>query len=577
MIAKARCFSFTICLLTLATACQAADIKLYLQHNALCFAVINNVRQTNDRLAKFLNIYQEGLPDPLQMAQAITGLSAGLDLEGDIILALSPISHPSDYPAPMLFLPVSDYASLAKTIKADEKGEITRVALAGEDVLIARRDDKHALVMNVEHRKLMESTLANLAKPSHLYSVPKADTEWLEGNDIAIVITPSGLGYLYDENRSAASRARRGISEHTPTAIQRLLGTSEYQPLLTLFQYSLSGTAIGLTIDETANARLRWHARLRGSNFQFNESEQANKPFTGYAERPYVFVGGGALPVGMKTWLPEWLTQLSKDLNQQGGGAPYTEQDLADVRKSYELAFSRINGASFLLTPAEERQPLLSVFFAKLVVDDSQAYLADIKKCFELSNEMADRADSDIKLNYTIGDVTIAGSPGIEASSDLGKATGDGDNHIWQSVLTSILGTDHKLSIYFTAADKNHIFVGMETSEKLEKFIEAHRQGETGLAETRQVKTTLGMMDTQSEWVTLVNPEGFVELARAAMKSMLVLGGFPEFPTYPNSPPLGMTLTGDDESWNAELVMPVEAARAMAKFSEELDKTIGRQ
>ena len=92
-----------------------------------------------------------------------------------------------------------------------------------------------------------------------------------------------------------------------------------------------------------------------------------------------------------------------------------------------------------------------------------------------------------------------------------------------------------------------------------------------GLIANTQVKQTIELMEKDTPWTCLVNPQGFVELVRTAMKSMQILGFVPEFPLYPTAPPLGVTLSADQTTWQGEVVMPVEAARAMAQFTKEVE------
>src|SRR5690606_22027312 len=118
---------------------------------------------------------------------------------------------------------------------------------------------------------------------------------------------------------------------------------------------------------------------------------------------------------------------------------------------------------------------------------------------------------------------------------------------------------------------EHQVFFAMESREKLAAFIEAYRTQEIGLVSSAPAKTTVELLNAESPWLGLMNPQGFVELVRTAMKSVQILGFVPEFPAYPPAPPLGVTLDAQQTSWQGELVMPVEAARAMAEFNQQLE------
>jgi hypothetical protein len=216
------------------------------------------------------------------------------------------------------------------------------------------------------------------------------------------------------------------------------------------------------------------------------------------------------------------------------------------------------------------------VLFARLTVEDSAKYLAGIKTMIQKSNELVERSKSDIKLVYEIAPATVEGAKGIEVTCDLDKATGDGDQHIWQTILTTVFGIDHKLSIFLVAPDDKHVFIGMESSDKLAEIVKDFSKNETGLAESAPAQKALVLSDDEADWVSLLNPGGLVEFAKTAMKSMMILGGFPDFPDYPAAPPLALTMQGSDTIWQGELILPVEAAQAMSEYSKEIEKIFGQ-
>jgi hypothetical protein len=544
-----------------------AEILAYLPPDTLSFALIRDAHESNDKITKLLGIFAEAVPAPLDMAQAMTGLSEGLNLEGDILFALLPVSNGA--PAPMFLLPVADYDKFAASIKADATGEICRVTLAGEDVLVAKRDD-YALLMNIEHREPMEQLLAMAA------TVPKEIEklrEWLGGNDVSAMVTSTGISYLKkaaEEQLKAPKNNDADLFAESPIG-SNMLRMGDALPFAGLFMRDVEMAGFGLAIDDAINSRVRWTVKFAKKDSASVTSKFGTKPFVGFEDKPYALAGSGDLPVEFAALLPDIFTNLSHETAVQDGRADFTEHDWADVRKSYELWANGLKGVSFLLTPGKEGEPLLSILFARLTVDDTKAYLESLKKSFELSNQLAARSQSDIKLLFDVAPVTIAGAEGLEVSCDMDKATGDADQYIWQALLTSMLGVDHKLSMYFVATDEQQVFFSMEVQEKLATFIDAWRKQETGLAENALVKQTLELLEEDTPWTCLANPQGFVELVRTAMKSIQLLGVVPEFPTYPTAPPLGVTLSAGASTWQGEFVMPVEAARAMAQFTKEIE------
>ncbi|MDZ4659714.1 MAG: hypothetical protein SH868_19240 [Bythopirellula sp.] len=570
MLRITKSFMILFCTLLLTCSLQASEILSLLPGDALSFALVRNVQAANDKIVRFVSVFREGIPAPLEMAQAMTGLSEGLQLEGDLLFALLPAADKTGVPAPMFLLPVSDYQVFAAAIKADATGEICRVTMAEEDVLVAKHDS-YALVMNLEHRELMQQVLAKQDETSAAVAEQQA---WLTANDVSLMVTPAGIAYAAEANKRRAETPQDTIAGQEAAAANEMLDIGEDLPFAEFFTDRVESAGLGLVIDEAINAKLRWQVQFQKplDNAQLAEVEKTEEALAGYAAKPYVVAGGGPLPLGTSILLPELFTMLNQEIAQQNGYDDLSEKEWAEVKTSYELATAGLQGVSYLVTPGKEGEPLLSIIFARLTVEDSAKYLEALKKLFDLANTISEQTKSDIKLVYDVAPTKIARAQGIEVSCDLDKATGDGDQHIWQTLLTSFFGIDHKLSLYFCATDDQHVFFGMESSDKLAAFIEDFRKGEAGLASDSQVKKTLLLSDVEAAWVGLLNPEGLVDLAKTAMKSMMVLGMFPEVPDYSAAPPIALTMNGTDTAWDGEIVLPVEAARAMSEFSQEVEK-----
>jgi hypothetical protein len=559
-----------LCLLT--SLAPAAEILSLLPGDALSFAFVRDAQSTNDKIIQLINIYEEGVPAPLDMVQAMTGLSEGLELNGDVLFALLPAGE-SEIPAPMFLLPVKDYAAFANTIQADASGAVCRVKIADEDVYVAQHGE-YALVMNLEHQEIMHRVLAGPTRPPADLAKQQA---WLDKNDVSVIITSAGITHL----ARIAEQKLVPIDTLTPEAenqaaareiAHEMMSIGDADLIADLFKDDVESAGVGLAIDDSINSRLRWSVVLKPEHTEVLP-EMSDKPLVGYPNEPYALAGGGPVPAEFIANFPEWSTQLSREMAEVDGRGDFTDEDWKEVEESYRLASAGIKGVSVLLTPVAPREPLLSIVYARLEVASSKEYLNSMKKTIELTNKLARKSKSDIKLIYEIKPAAIAGTEGFEITCDFDKAAGDGDNHIWQTLLTSLLDIDHILSVHYAAIDDTHVAIGLESPERMGRFIENYRAGTTGLADSEPPQQTLKLLEQETPWLLLINPEGYVELVKSAMKSMMVLGFMPEIPAYPASPPIAASLAADGTRLHGEIVLPADAARAMSKFIEEVEKS----
>nr|MBA3482949.1 hypothetical protein [Pirellulales bacterium] len=208
-------------LLSLSTALAQAEPALdHLPDDALGFVLIRNLEATNAKIESVTKIFQEvspmPIPAPLPVLKAATGLGEGLNEQGDAVLALLPGQDRGDDLRPLLIVAVGDYAAFAASVNGDAAGEVCRVTIAGEEILVAKRGT-HAVLMNVEHRERLEALLT--AEPNPLPALaPLAD--WLAKIDVAAVLTPRGVKLLAMMGQQELAGQRAVVREQLQETLQ---------------------------------------------------------------------------------------------------------------------------------------------------------------------------------------------------------------------------------------------------------------------------------------------------------------------------------------------------------------------
>ncbi len=552
---------------------HAADVVSHLPDTTLGYAVVRDIAATDQKVARLISLFHPDLPSPLNLARSITGLSQGIDYQGDALFAYLANNSEPALPVPLALLPVADYEILASAIGGDASGEICRVSIAEVELLIAQLGN-FALVMNVEHREVMQQILARQTEVA-----PNTFTEWIARNNVSFVLTRLGFAQIMKHGWFVGTTDNSPLADDPFGALavtdQGALQNS--WPLMEFVRKYFREAGVGLAVDNANNVRIRWKGDFLNQRKAVEESGNGSQQrLKGFAAEPYAIAGAGDMPHDAGAFLAELMTNLSIQDAPHQGRSEFTPQDWAAERKSWDLTLADVQSVSVLVVPPTEGEPLLSTFFARLTVDDSQKYLAALAQSYEIANELTLRSKSEIKMIYNVHPTKIGDVEGVAITSDLDKATGDQNVDVWQALLTACLGAEHNLTIYCAPVDDQHVFIGLQSTEKLLKFIDGFQKGNSGLESDASVQKSLALLSTEGAYIQLVNPQGLVELGSSWMKTLLVLGMVPQLPLYPTAPPLALAVSSDQNGWQAEVGLPAESVQALAEFVSEVGKVFGQ-
>ena len=427
-----------------------------LPDDMLGFLWIRSMADVDVKASAWMQQFGISFPSPLDFLQFATGFDQGVDDQRDFLLALLPLKADSKEYIPVVLLPVNDYGVLAASVRADESGEICRVTISGEDVLMAHNRG-HAMLMNIEHRATMERLLVRA--PRLLKSV-RPLKPWLADNDMAIVLSPKGMENLFAADKHGVERSERSFEQSIEQVSMKELvdqvrqSFAIYHVLLKIADAQVESSALGVSIDEQANVKVGMRLTLAKANpfsqFQFAPIEQRQRGM--FEKKGQV---GAAVATLMGTIPPGWgnlLAKMSRRLLEQFPELEgYDQFELADwnkVEQSYQALVAGVQAVSMVMRVVPEDEPLLSGFYGVVQVDDANAYLASYQQALKLNNELVERSHSDIKLLREFSPVTVAGATGIKVVSDIAAASGDQNNPFWQETLSKLLGEEGKLNLH---------------------------------------------------------------------------------------------------------------------------------
>jgi len=567
----ARLFVHSALLITLTLAPLAAHAEAILDHlpeDALGFAVARNLSATNAKLENVLKIFQELSPQPLSgpltLVKAATGLGAGLNKNGDALLAVLPADEKEAEPWPLLVVPVSDYEAFAGSVNGDATGEICRVTIAGEEVLAAKRGS-YAAIMNVEHRERFEKLLASEPKPLAAVA-PLSD--WLAKTDVAAVLMPAGVDIVAETGQAGLAR------QSAPLTAELRQVFDMYSELLGFLGAEIDAVAAGLAIDDQSNIKLLGQAILtqEGELADLSVPPTNGEVFTGYADEPFVAAGGGPVPPSYAEAMSKLTRKMVETFPTMYGFEDLTEKDWKELEDSWLAAMKGMRSMSMIILPGEDDDPLYSNMYALMKVDDAENYLESAKKSMKVWNDLIARGSSDIKLEYETTEVEVADKKGLLMTADVLAAARDDNVPMVQSMMKAMFGEDGKMKMYFIAADDKTIVMAISDEDGAAEAIEHAAAQEKGLAESSHVVTARKLLDPKASWQGLISPPGCVAWFKRMFETMLAQfgGPAPAIPEYPDSPPIGVSLKLADGRFTSEMAWPVDTLKALADFIKEV-------
>jgi hypothetical protein len=574
----------SVCLLASQTA-NAAGILDQLPADATGFVAIHDLAATSAKIERVTAIFKEltpgPVPPPLAIAQGVTGIGPGLDESGDALLALMPGDDAPLPPRPLLLLPVSDYAALAESIGGDATGEICRVTLAGEEVLLAKRGD-FAAIMNVEHRDDFEKILA--ASPTPIAELAPLES-WLATTDVSAGLTRSGVERLIALSRRSTADFRQQMEANfADPALSEMMNDMRRNIELADKSMEFLGAevkagAIGLTIDDATNVRLAkrviFTAKDGESKMPATEPPKQS-PLSGFASAPYVIGGGGPIPAGYGDRLAALSRQLLQNLPQGRGYTGFEEEDWQQLEKSYRQMMKGLTSIGFVLYEGQKADGVLSNYYFTYEVEDSQAYLKQFRESMEINNELMAKAANDLLLEYKLKDVTIADKPALEAVADVVAAGADPNVAMVEPMLKAMFGADGKVRMYAVAVDADTVLMAVAPQAAVAKAVEAAASGVKGLAEDEAIGVTAKLLDPQAPWTGFVNPAGAASWGRrfivATTMAFAVGDAESKTPAFPATPPLGFSVNFTENQLQSEVVAPVKFLEGVAEYAEKLKK-----
>lgn len=564
------------------TSVRAADVLEHLPGDALGFVRLNRLGATDAKISQLSKTMRAPLPGPLAFLKLATGLGPGVDREGDALLAFLPGESDSAQPVPLVMLPVSDYGQFVEAIQGDASGEICRVAIAGEDVLVGQKGS-YALVMNLENRSQMERLLPLEAQervgtgPIH---------EWLASNEIAVMVLPAGVDLAIGMGRAGLRAQQQQFAENFADSdmqdmLQQLQRSLEmYDQLLGVFGAEVDAVAIGLAIDEKQNVRLGKRVLLeaQGHLAQLPSAAISEQSYLrGYQDQAYVAVGGGPTPEAWTVPLAEAAQKMMQNYPALYSLEGLDDEDWEKAKQSWLESMQGVRGISMMLYAGSQADPIYSNVFGIIDVEDSAKYLESYRSSIEAWNELFAQSTGDMKFKYDVSEVEIASRKGLLLKTDLLDMLGPQDNiQFMKPMFEKMFGPEGLMRVYIIPIDVDQVVYGISSEDAMAKVLEQVAEGEASLANSQSIAVTAALLDEQAPWRAFVSPAGVTQWITRWIDAMgTVIGGrraAAQVPPFPESPPLGLSAKISEGVVAGDLVMPAAALDALSDYIQTLQE-----
>ena len=246
-----------------AAALRAQESPLELiPQDTLGFAVIHDLSDTNERVAKVTQKMQIPIGDLLTMAKGFLGVQEGLDEKGGLAIALvsGPQGREWEESVWCAVVPVTDYNKfLAPLDPKDPDAKITAVTIMGMNMLAARKGN-FAVLASGETSETLERILAAKASVS---AEVKPLAGWMADKQLAVVVTPAGKKLLLQTIVGALPDVEQLKKDAGDPAPEQLGAFENVGEIFGLLKKVLAGAdeqlthlALGLRIEDDASLRL---------------------------------------------------------------------------------------------------------------------------------------------------------------------------------------------------------------------------------------------------------------------------------------------------------------------------------
>jgi hypothetical protein len=576
-------------------AARAGDILEQVPGDALGFVVVHNLAAVDSKVEHVAAMLGRDIPRPLVFLKQITGIADGLNSQGDFLLALLPAGqvHTGEYSRYAVWLPVSDYDRLLKTVGAKLEQGITVAKIAGEDVLVAHRGE-WALVMDPDQRERMTKMLA--APPAPVQPIDKWKS-WINANDVSVVTTQAGVRHLWawlqrDDAANAESPAERSgddlfgagpaneqdafaasdqdsalenIQSEVKTELRKWIAVS---PGLARAIEQAGAIGFGIRLDESGNALAGARVAI-GQPPVFESGDSAEMPFSLYAGGGFVLDGSGHFPrpiiVEMASaYLKRLIGELKTEERLQ-----LDETTVEHLLEAVAQAAGDVRSVAVLDQPGAAPQPVYTNSYVAVRVPSADEFVRHANEVMRLWNKANRDAKGDSQFVFDIEEKTFGNRTATEYSLDIAAMDQAPVLPETRQAMEKFFGPGGKLRFWIMPIDGQTALLASATPEQIPSVLKVLDRKQPIDWRREELRETSRLLPTEADWRLYIDLHRYYDWLKRqtdAMVGVPVIGG-PLVKDFTQSPPIGFAggirTHGSHELW-IDVAAPADTIKSAA-------------
>jgi hypothetical protein len=543
-----------------------AEILQVIPDDAIGFAVINRVGQTNEKLISLGKRLKAEMQDsPLEKLRSALGGAKGLAENGMGAVAAFEGKGENDKPRPLLYVPVTDYKTFLEPLEPGEtKDGITAIKLKMiEKEMFAGKRGNYAVIAHPEDRALLERAL-KATKTLTTAAEPLAG--WLADNDAAGVLTTRGIKLVGAKIRQGLDDGKQQLAILPQEAQQTLVKFLEAaENFFKSAETDVSHAGLAVRLDDKGNLHLNARAQfVSGSGFAKaggGVKALAGGPVAGLPAGPFVFAMGGALPRDAV----KAMSAMNLDI-MKAAGQNIPEESLKKLEAVNAQMMEGMKGGAMVWQVGKENQPLFANFVVVTHTENSTAFLSSYEKALTVTNDIMKGLNLPITPTYDVKKVKLGAKDALETSMDFSNL---GLPQEVQQIFEKVFGEGGKMTMSIAARDDKTVVLRYTNTAGLKEVLDG---GSAQFASDADVAQVTKAFPAGSQWAFYLSPKGTLDFADRTIKAVVPLPL--NIPKFPATPPVAVGVRVSAQNFEVHTVIPAGVVDNLAELIEQFKRLL---